>query len=225
MRAHAEAFKNRLEALGFFADAGPGSPPPGLVNEGSVRRIHEADDAMIHIAWQVGGKVSGAEARTEFDEVGDGPSLCCLTFSTGAGTSDIHPGVTVALITGEGGRIDAGGVEVVVAGERRDQLATAAAWLELPAVIAAGDAIAIKPTFAEWDSAMRATVAHGEDASIAAAAEHKRDAEEHRLYQLAFAESVGAQRGVPVVVDESRAGALDGHSGFACGDERHVEQK
>jgi hypothetical protein len=36
------------------------------MHEGSVGWVHEADDAVIDIAGQVGGEESGAEARAEF---------------------------------------------------------------------------------------------------------------------------------------------------------------
>jgi hypothetical protein len=62
---HAEAFGDGLEALGLFADAGARSPPPGLMDEGSVGWVHEADDAVVDVAGQVGGEVGGAVAGAE----------------------------------------------------------------------------------------------------------------------------------------------------------------
>ena len=62
VRAHAKAFRDRLEALGLFADARARAPPPCLVNERPVRRVHQADDAVVDVAGQVGGEVGGAEA-------------------------------------------------------------------------------------------------------------------------------------------------------------------
>ena len=64
--AHAKAFGDGLEALGFFANAGARTPPPRLVDEGSVGRVHKADDAVIDVAGQVGGEESGAETGAEF---------------------------------------------------------------------------------------------------------------------------------------------------------------
>ena len=52
--AHAKTFGNGLEALGLLSDTGAAAPPPGLVDKGSVGRVHEADDAVIYVAGQVG---------------------------------------------------------------------------------------------------------------------------------------------------------------------------
>ena len=57
VRAHAESVGNRLEMLLLFVDAFLRSPPPGLMHERPVRGIHEADDAVVHVAGQVGGEV------------------------------------------------------------------------------------------------------------------------------------------------------------------------
>ena len=133
--------------------------------------------------------------------------------------------MAVALFAGKSGREDAGGVEVIVAGERGNQLATAAAGLEFPSVVAAGDAIAVEPTFAEWNPAMGTAVAHGEDATVGAAAKHQRNPSSIAVDQLSPAQRVCAEGGIPVVVEEGGAGALDRHSCFGCGDQRHVEQK
>ena len=47
--------------FGLFVDAGGAAPPPGLVHEGAVRGVHEADDAVVDVAGEVGGEVCGAE--------------------------------------------------------------------------------------------------------------------------------------------------------------------
>ena len=78
MGRHAEAVvvsvgaDDGFEALGFFVDAGGRAPPPGLVNEGAVRGVHEADDAVVDVAGEVGGEMRGAEAFCEFGQGGDG---------------------------------------------------------------------------------------------------------------------------------------------------------
>ena len=48
VRAHAESVGNRLERFLFFADAAAAAPPPRLVHEGTMRRVHQTDDAGIH---------------------------------------------------------------------------------------------------------------------------------------------------------------------------------
>ena len=82
---------------------------------------------------------------------------------------------------------------------RRDDGALAAAGLELPAVVAAGELVAVEPAVAEWDAAVGATVAHGEDAAVRFAAEDQRQVEEHGC-----GEGFAAELGWSAELDTSR---------------------
>ena len=48
------------------------APPPGLVDEGAVGGIHEADDAVVDGAGQVGGEVGEFVVLAEFRNLGRG---------------------------------------------------------------------------------------------------------------------------------------------------------
>ena len=68
MRRHAKALRDGLEVLLFFVDAVPGPPPPCLVHERPVRRIHQADDAVVHIAGQIGSQMRAAIPLAELGQ-------------------------------------------------------------------------------------------------------------------------------------------------------------
>src|SRR5438046_10289288 len=57
VRAHAKAIWDRLETFLFLMNAVAAAPPPSLMHKGTVRRVHQAYDAMIHAAGQVSGEV------------------------------------------------------------------------------------------------------------------------------------------------------------------------
>ena len=65
MRAHAKAVGDGFEILFLFVNAVLRAPPPCLVDEGAVGRVHQADDAVIdadgHFGLQVGELVIVAE--------------------------------------------------------------------------------------------------------------------------------------------------------------------
>ena len=50
VRAHAKAFRDRLETLGLFADTRTRAPPPRLMNKRPVRWVHQPNDAVIDVA-------------------------------------------------------------------------------------------------------------------------------------------------------------------------------
>lgn len=200
-----------FEVLGFFVDAGAAAPPPGAVDEGTVRGVHEADDAVVDVAGEVGGEVRGAEAGAEFGELGDGGELGGVGDAAGAGGWDVDPGVAVALGDGEGVGEDFCGSEVVEAGEGGDLFAAAGAGLEAPAVVFALDGFAVEPTGGEGDAAMGAEVAEGEEGAVGFAAEEHGDAEQRGDGGGVGAEFGGAEGGIPVAEDH-----LCGRSGL-CG--------
>ena len=74
MRGHAEAVGDWLEILVLLVNAVLLPPPPRLVHERPVRRVHQADDAVVDVAGEVGDEIrslvffaEGGDAWREFD--------------------------------------------------------------------------------------------------------------------------------------------------------------
>ena len=65
VRAHAKTVRNGLELFLFFADAVTAAPPPGLVHERAMRRVHQSDDGLIDAAGKIGAKMRDCVGRTE----------------------------------------------------------------------------------------------------------------------------------------------------------------
>ena len=69
---------------------------------------------------------------------------------------------------------------------------------------------------------MGAAVAQGKHAPVAAPPQHQRNAQQHGGGQLALAQIVGAQRRIPVVVDQRRGRPLNRHARFCSGHQGHL---
>ena len=140
-------------------------------------------------------RCDGAEVLSEFRELGDGWELreCFRDDAAGAGCGDVDPGVAVALGDGEGVGEDLCGLEGVVGGERGDLFAAAGAGLEAPAVVFALDGFAVEPAGGEWDAAVWAEIAEGEERVVAFAADEERDVEEGCGLRLAEGRRCGAR--------------------------------
>src|ERR1700679_3053202 len=115
----------------------------------------------------------------------------------------VDPGVSIPLLAGKCGGVDAPRIGIL-AGQRRDLHALPGLGLEDPTVILAGDRAAIEPSARERNTAMRAAVAHGKDAAILFAAQHQWDPQEHGCGHLPPPECTAAHGRVPVVIDEGR---------------------
>src|ERR1700679_910283 len=115
----------------------------------------------------------------------------------------VDPGVSIPLLAGKCGGVDAPRIGIL-AGQRRNLHALSGFRLEDPAVILAGDGAAIEPSAGERNAAMGTTVAHGEDAAILFAAQHQWDPQKHGGGHLLPPESAATHGRVPVVVNEGR---------------------
>src|SRR5271169_6837577 len=97
MRANAEAVGDGLKNFFFFLNTVATPPPPRLVNERAVRRVHQANDAVIDVTGQLGFKVSDAVARAKGRQAGRGRRR----IFTSLGVRDVNPEVTVLFVAGK----------------------------------------------------------------------------------------------------------------------------
>src|ERR1700722_7270766 len=58
MRAHTKSVGDGLEMFLLLVNTVAAPPPPGLMHERTVRRIHQPDDSVIDAHRHVGGEVS-----------------------------------------------------------------------------------------------------------------------------------------------------------------------
>src|SRR3984885_9658368 len=205
MCRHAKALGNGLEVLLFFVDAVAGAPPPRLMHKRPVCRGHQPDNAVVHVAGQLRRQMRSAVPVAEGWQLGRRwqrlPGL--QADPSAARPGHVDPGVSIPLLAGKCGRVDAPGIGIL-AGQRGDLHALPGLRLEDPTVILAGDRAAIEPSAGERNAAMGAAVAHGEDAAVLFATQHQWDPEEHGGGHLPPPERPAAHGRVPVVVDEGR---------------------
>src|ERR1019366_3144827 len=151
--------------LQFFVDALALPPPPGLVNEWAVGRIHQADDAVVHTDRHVGGEIGGFVFADEFRHFRSGKRRLVgfgKACTNGALIGKKDPNKTVSLFAGITAGIDAVNLQLLIRGERGNQLALAGTGLKAPAMVAALDLLAVKAAARERHAAMGAGVAQSE---------------------------------------------------------------
>ncbi len=225
MRAHAEAVGDRLEVFLLLVNAVLGAPPPGLVDEGSVCGIHQADNAVVDADGHLCLKVSEFIFVAEFFDLRSGVrSFFRLgkTCSGRAGIRDVDPYEIVALLARVTAGIDAVDLEGLIGSERRDRLTLSVVHVELPAVINALEVFSVEIAAVERHTAMGTGVAQGEGMSLAIAADDERDLKQSRLMELVAVNAVGRQGTIPETCQHQGIGGLSlgkiefGHEKFAC---------
>ena len=219
MGAHAESVGDGLEIFLLLVDAVAAAPPPRLVNERSVRGIHEADDAVIDADGHVGGEIGEfVHAAGLFPELL--PELlnlwCGLRSAVGlgesralrAGLGNIDPDEAVLFLAGITAGVDAIHFQILIGGERRDELALAGVGVECPAVVGALDVGSVKVAVVERHAAVRAGVAQREGTTLAIAPNDQRNFKERGLMKLVAHDAIGGQGAIPEAREHERIGRL-----------------
>ena len=159
MRAHAEAVGNGLEILLLLVDAVPAAPPPGLMDERSMRGIHQSDDSVIHAARafrRSGRRVLYLSLNVGTRGAGIGRSAALVNPApAAAGLGNENPDEAVVFLAGIAAGVNAIDFELLVRSQRRNQLALSGVRVESPAVVAAFDLLAIELTAGKRHAAMR----------------------------------------------------------------------
>src|SRR5512146_319018 len=131
MALDAEAVGNGLEDFLFFVDAGAFAPPPRLVHKRPMRRVHQADNAVVHTARQLGLQVFEPIVRAEsWQARGFGRFLISVVR---IGYKD--PEIAVLLFALEASGKNSINFELVTGRQRRDELALPCLSFENPPVI------------------------------------------------------------------------------------------
>src|SRR6516162_7774887 len=149
MRAHAEAQGEGLEILLFLVNAPPAAPPPSLVDKRTVAGIHQSDDAVADIGWQVGRQGSTLElvpkawdGRNGDRRLGGFRESCSRRWRI----RDEHPDVVVLIAASVAAGVDAIDLQSLVGSKGRNESALSAVRIEPPAVIAAFEFAALQAT-------------------------------------------------------------------------------
>lgn len=225
MRAHAEAIGNGLEILLLLVNAVLGAPPPGLMDERTVRGIHKADDAVIdadrHLCLEVSEFIFVAElfdlrrGVTRFFGLGE-------TCSGRDGIRDVDPYEIVALLAWVTAGVDAVNLESLIGSKRRDRLTLSVVHVELPAVVKALEAFTVKLATVQRHATMGTGIAQSKSMSLTIAADDERDFEQSRLMELVAVNAVGRQGTIPETCQHQGIGGLSlgkiefEHEKFAC---------
>jgi len=175
-------------------------------------------DADGHFGLQVGEIIFGAEL---FDLRGFvwGLGGRCESCAGRGRIGNVDPDKVVLLFAVVASGVDAIDFQILIGGERGDELALAVVHVELPSVISALEIFAVEAAAVEGHTAMRAGVAQGEGLAEAVAADDEGDLEQRRFVELVAMNAVGGESAIPEAGEHERVGGLAlrveiGHENF-----------
>jgi len=199
VRTHAEAVGNRLKRFLLFTNAAPAAPPPGLMHEGAMRRVHQANDSRVHAAREVGGKMCDAIALTEFRQLRNGRNRGSIHLPDGQalGVREIYPHISIAFFAGKAARENAIALELGIRRDGRNLSTLPRVCVKSPTVVGAFDRLPIAMARRKWKRAVRADIAQRKGFARRVASENQRNFESRRSCQRAPANFVAWQRRIP----------------------------
>src|ERR1017187_10055057 len=202
MRGHAEAAVDGLELFLLLVDTLLRTPPPGLMNEGTMRRIHEPDDAVVHVTRQISPKMRAAITLAELGNLWNRRQFRGIIHAqlASARLRNVHPHMAVALLARKRRSVNTCGVEGVLARQRRTLAALPRYGLEGPAVILAGNLPSIEPSVGKRNAAVWTGIAHSEVTAHGGASQDQWNAQQHGRGHVLAGYLRRSQRGIPVVI-------------------------
>src|SRR5882724_496457 len=201
MRAHAETVRNRLELLGFLVNAPALPPEPRLVHERPVCWVHQSDDPLIHMRWQLARKMRDLIFVAENGESRHRRNRLRQFRSR---RIHVNPDVAVPLLAGIMPGKNPLHFQLILARKRRNLQALSRASIEPPSVIAALHHFPIQPPIRKRYPPVRARVPHRKHFPFGGSAKHQRHFQEHRRNKFLSGDLRAPHRRLPKIPQESR---------------------
>jgi hypothetical protein len=201
----------RLEVLRLLVNTRPAPPPPGLVHKRPMRRIHQPDNPVVHIARQIRLQVRTPKPRRKLRHRRHRRQRLQHLHSPRSRLRQINPGKPIALFTGKRPRINLRRVQCFMARQRRNLHALTAARLKLPPVVLASHRLPIEPPGRQRYSPMRTKIPHRKQLPASLPPQQQRNPQQQRLRRLSLAQLPGAQSRIPIPKDQLRRRSYDVH--------------
>jgi len=198
MRRHSKPIGDRFKPLRLLVDTRRAPPPPRPMHKRSMRRIHQPDNPVVHIARQLRLQMRTAKPLPKLRQLRNPRQPAEILHPSSPRSRHIHPSVSIALDHRKHVRIDLRRHQMIEAGQRRNLFAPPAARLKPPAMILALHRLSIEPTRRQRNPSMRTQIPHRKQRSIALPPHQHRNPQQHRHRRIAALQSLRTQRRIPI---------------------------
>src|ERR1700733_4324448 len=172
----------RLKVLRLLVNARLASPPPRLMDKRPMRRIHQPDNPVIHIARQLRRQMSRPKPARELRHLRHRRQI--------SGTPpnprlrQENPRIPIPLLTRKCPRKNLGRVQRLKARQRRNLLALSRTRLEPPPMILTSHRLPIEPSRRQRNPPMWTQIPHREDLPVLLSSQKQWHAQQQSLRSL-----------------------------------------
>jgi hypothetical protein len=203
VRRHPKPLRNRLKVLQLLMDARLRPPPPSLMHKRPMRRVHQPDNPVVHIARQLRHQVRALVLRGKLRQLGN-LRQPLAAHPPRTRLRHIHPAVPIPLHARKRRRIDLRRIQRIHLGQRGNLLALPSARLKLPPVVLALHRLPVEPSRRQRNPPVRTQVPHRKHLAILLPSQQQRHAQQQRRRRLPRPQPRRPQRRIPLPEDQLR---------------------
>jgi hypothetical protein len=192
----------RLKVLRLLMNTRPAPPPPRLVHKRPMRRIHQPDNPVIHIAGQLRRQMRRAKPRRKLRHLRHCRQL--THHPPRPRLRKIDPRIPIPLLARKRPRKNLRRIQGLMARQRRNLSALPRTRLKPPPMVLASHRLAIEPTRRQRNPSMRTKIPHCKQLPIILPSHQQRHSQQHRLRGLLRTQPIHAHRRIPIPKDQLR---------------------
>ena len=192
----------RLEMLRLLMNTSLTPPPPGLVHKRPMRRIHQPDNSVIHIAWQLRHQMRAAKPRRELRQLRHRRQR--TTHPSRPRLRHVDPRIPIALLARKRPRKNLRRIQRLKARQRWNLLTSTRTRFKPPPMIFTSHRLPIEPPRRQRNPPMRTEIPHRKQLPIMLAPQQQRHTQQHRLRRLLRTQLTGPHRRIPIPKDQLR---------------------
>ena len=196
MRAHPKSIRDRLKLLLLLVNAVLAPPKPGLMHKRPVRRIHQADDPLVHMRRQLAVQMCNLVFLAEHRQ--RRRRRHCLR-KAGSGRIHVNPDITVALFARIVPRKNPLHFQLILRSQRRNLHATRRASIKPPPVVTALNGAPIKVPVGQRYPPVRTRIPHGKRPPLRSPPQNQRHLQQHSRNQPPPAYRRAPHRRIPKI--------------------------
>jgi hypothetical protein len=167
-----------------------------------MRRVHQTDNPMIHIARQLRRQMRRPKPRRKLRHLRHSGQL--PPNPPAAGLRKINPRIPIPLLTRKRPRKNLRRIQRLMTRQRRNLSALPRTRLKPPPMILASHRLPIEPPRRQRNPPVRTKIPHRKQLSIILPSHQQRHSQQHRLRRLPRTQLTHAHRRIPIPKDQLR---------------------
>ncbi len=192
----------RLKVFLLLVNTRPAPPPPRLMHKRPMRRVHQPDDPVVHIARQLRHQMRRPKPSRKLRHLRHSGQL--THYPPRARLRHINPRIPIPLLTRKRPRKNLRRIKRLMARQRWNLSTLPRTRLKPPPMVLARHRLPIEPTRRQRNPPVRTKIPHSKQLPVVLPSHQQRHPQQHRLRGLLRTQPIRAHRRIPIPKDQLR---------------------